>query len=282
MITVFTPTYNRANTLERLYNSLKETKEKLVWLVVDDGSTDNTEELMKSFKDSKVSINYVKKENGGKMSAFNLAIDLCETEYFMTIDSDDMINPNFIKEFYSDIDKIKDNDNIAAIVYLAANMNNKDEVVGTKLPDNTICKFYDIYNKFKVKGDKSIVWKTDVLKKYKYPMIDGEKFIADAYLMNEVSFSYDFMTINRIATFVEYQDNGYSANYFNLVRKNPKGNRLYFKQLYSIKKSWYNVYGYILFSIYSKTGFKNTVKEHPAKIKTILLYLPTLIVSKIK
>ncbi len=284
-ITITTPTYNREYTLTRLYNSLLQQKYKnFKWLVIDDGSTDNTKELVGQFiKEKKIDIIYKYKENGGKMSAINMAHKLCDTDYMITVDSDDMLADNFLTYLIEDIDLIEKNDEIAGMVYLTAKLSNVDEIVGTKLPDDkTICKFHEIYDKYKCQGDKCIVWKTKILKKYFYPIIDGEKFIADAYLMNMISEKYNVMTMNRIATLIEYQQDGYSANYFRLVKNNPKGNVLYFKQLYSINKTWYNVYGYILFSIYAKYKFKYILKNHSAKIKIILLYIPTYIVSKLR
>ena len=281
-LTIFTPTYNRSDTLKRLYDSLVLTKSKLKWLVIDDGSKDNTKEVMAKFiKENKLDIEYIYKENGGKMSAFNMAIEKCQTPYFMTIDSDDMIYPTFLKALAKDLKYFKD-EKLIGLVYLTANMNKPEEIIGTKFPEEVKSKFYDIYNKYKVTGDKCIVWKSSLLKEFAYPLIPGEKFIPDAYLMNEASFKYDFMMINKIATLVEYQSNGYSANYFNLVKNNPQGNMRYFKQLYQIKKSWYNVYGYLLFGIYSHTKIGTLLKEHPAKVKVILLYLPTLVISKFK
>ena len=283
-LTIFTPTYNRASTLDRLYKSLIKIKKiDFVWLIVDDGSTDNTKELIDKFKtENKININYVYQENGGKMKAFNKAIDICNSNYFMTIDSDDMIYDKFTDNFFADTSKIKDIENVAGIVYLTIDMNGENKIIGSKMPDDTICKFYDIYNKYGVTGDKCIVWKANILKQYHYPIIEGEKFIPDAYLMNDVSNKYNFMTINHIGTMVEYQTDGYSANYFQLVKRNPKGNRLYFKQLYQIKKSWYNVYGYILFSIYAKYKFTDILREHSNKIMVIVLYIPTLLISIFK
>ena len=93
-VTVFTPTYNRAYTLPKLYNSLcRQTSVDFMWLVVDDGSTDNTEELIKGWQEeNKVLIEYHKQSNGGKMRAHNLGVKLCNSELFFCVDSDDYIS----------------------------------------------------------------------------------------------------------------------------------------------------------------------------------------------
>jgi len=283
MFTVFTPTYNRKKTLTRLYKSLVEQGyPDLVWLIVDDGSTDDTEELINNFKEEgKIIIEYIYKENGGKMSAVNIAHQKCHTKYMITIDSDDMMNEKFIDRINKDIKYIEKDNTIAGIVYLTSNVNNK--IVGSKLPpDKTICKFYDIYKKYKCTGDKCVVWKSKVLKDYSYPLIEGEKFIPDGYLMLQISKKYDIMTMNYIGTIVEYLETGYTNNYFELVKKNPHGTMLYYKEVYNIDKSLYNIYAYILFGIYSKTKLRQLIKEHSSKILVFIMYPLVWIISKIR
>lgn len=283
MFTVFTPTYNRKNTLTKLYNSLVEQNcPDLVWLVIDDGSTDGTENLINKFrKEKKIIIEYVYKENGGKMSAVNLAHKKCHTKYMITIDSDDMMNKQFIDRVKKDISLIDSKDDIAGIVYLTSNK--KNDIVGSELPsDGTVCKFYDIYKKYKCTGDKCIVWKSEILKKYSYPLIDHEKFIPDAYLMLQISKKYFVMTMNYVGTIVEYLDSGYTNNYFELVKSNPNGTMLYYRELYNVDKSLYNIYAYLLFGIYSKKKLSELLDFHTAKIKIILMYPFVLLISKIR
>lgn len=283
MFTVFTPTYNRKETLTRLYNSLIcQNDPELVWLVIDDGSSDDTEKLINKFKKGKkIIIEYIFKENGGKMSAVNIAHQKCHTKYMITIDSDDMMNEGFIDRIKKDIQYVENEKDIAGIVYLASNTNGN--VVGSKLPpDKTICKFYDIYNKYKCSGDKCIVWKSDVLKNYSYPLIDNEKFVPDGYLMLQISKDYSVMTMNYVGTIVEYLDSGYSNNYFELVKRNPKGTMLYYRELYNIDKSLYNIYCYLLFGIYAKVKFSKLLSDHPAKIWIVIMYPCVLILSKIR
>lgn len=285
MITVFTPTYNREKDLVKLYESLvTQNYKEFEWLVIDDGSKDGTKRLINELKkENKVNIKYVYKENGGKMSAVNKAYSIAKGDIIFGIDSDDVLKDNVLGLIANDFEKIVDNKDIAGFFYLQSDINDKDKIVGDIFPiENSPVTYYDIYNKYKVTGDKLLVMKTDIAKKYEFPIIKGEKFVPEALVFNRISKQYKFLCKNYIVACKEYKEDGYSANYFNLVKKNPKGNALYFKELYEFSKTFYNVYGYILFGIYSKYNFKKIYNEHPAKLKILLLYIPTYLVAKVR
>lgn len=285
MITVFTPTYNREKDLVKLYESLvNQNYKEFEWLVIDDGSKDGTKRLINELKkENKVNIKYVYKENGGKMSAVNKAYSMAKGDIIFGIDSDDVLKDNVLGLIANDFEQIVDNKDIAGFFYLQSDINDKDKIVGDIFPiENSPVTYYDIYNKYKVTGDKLLVMKTDIAKKYEFPIIKGEKFVPEALVFNRISKQYKFLCKNYIVACKEYKEDGYSANYFNLVKKNPKGNALYFKELYEFSKTFYNVYGYILFSIYSKYNFKKIYNEHPAKLKILLLYIPTYLVAKVR
>lgn len=283
MLSVITPTYNREKELKRVYDSLvKQTCKDFEWIVVDDGSTDNTKNEIENLASSNdINIRYFRKENGGKPSAYNKGVEEARGDILFCLDSDDSLTSNAIKTIIDDYNEIKDSNEIAGLVYNCINLENNN-LVGSELPNNVIDTYYNIYEKYNVKGDKMQVIKRDIALKYPFPIINNEKFITEALVNNRISKKYKFLYKNDNIKIVEYLENGYSANYFNLVKKNPLSNRLYFKELYYYKKSFYNVYGYILFSIYGKIKFRKILKDHPAKMKVILLYIPTLIVSKIK
>ena len=153
MITVFTPTYNRKNELKEVYKSLlKQDTKNFEWLIVDDGSKDNTKELIKKLKnEKKIKINYVYKENGGKQSAYNLALEKSKGDIFLCIDSDDTLKINVLKKIKEDFKNIMEDETIAGIAYLQSYISEKKKIIGTEFPNNNmICTYYDIYNKFKV------------------------------------------------------------------------------------------------------------------------------------
>lgn len=285
MITVFTPSYNRKKELKDLYESLKkQTNKDFEWLIVDDGSNDNTKEYInKLINEKKINIRYLYKENGGKQSAYNLGLKEAKGNIFLCIDSDDILDEFAIENISNDFKNIKKDNKICGIMYNQNDKNDKNKLIGTSFPsENLIDSYYNIYNKLEVTGDKMIVLYTTIAKKYPFPIIEKEKFVPEALIYNRISEKYKFICKNQVVAYKEYLDSGYSSNYFDLVKKNPKSNALYFKELYKYNKSLYNVYGYILFSIYSNLNFKKIYQEHEAKLKIIILYIPTLIISWIR
>lgn len=281
MITVFTPSYNRANTLKMLYDSLlKQGKANFEWLIVDDGSSDNTKEYIDSLiAENKIKINYIYKENGGKQSAYNLGLEKANGVIFLCIDSDDMLADNALEIIEKDFNEISD---VAGIMYNQGYISDKSKIIGTPFPkDNLIDTYYNVYHKLHVSGDKLIVFKTNIAREYYFPLIESEKFIPEALIYNRVSLKYKFLCKNRVVAYKDYLGDGYSANYFNLVKKNPKGNALYYLELYKLEPTFYNVYGYLLFSFLAKKKFTEIMK-HPSKLKVLLLYIPVYIISLVR
>ena len=283
MITVFTPSYNRKKELTQLYNSLlKQDYNDFEWLIVDDGSKDDTEcYINKLKKEKKIKINYIYKENGGKQSAYNLGLEHAKGDIFLCIDSDDILKTNILFKIADDFKKIKKNDKVCGVIYVQSYIKDKKKIIGTEFPeDDMIIDYYSIYNKLGVKGDKLIVLKTDVAKKYKFPSFDGEKFVPEALIFNRISLKYNLLCKNIVAAHKEYLSGGYSDNYFNLVKRNPKGNQLYYKELLKFNSNFYNIYAYILFGFFSNKTFREIIGESDNKIKVILLLIPTFIIYK--
>ena len=279
MITVFTPTYNRKEELKRLYESLlKQEYKDFEWVVVDDGSTDGTEELVKEFiKDNLIKITYFKQKNQGKNMAHNKGVELAKGEYFVGVDSDCALTVDALSIVNEYREKIKDREDICGLGFLNYNMKTR-EFVGSKFPEDEFEEtYYNIYNKYKVTGDKELTFKTDIIKKFPFPKIEDEKFVPESLVFNRISKEYKFLFVNKGIINVDYLEDGYSNNYFDLVRRNPRGNMLYYKELYEFDKSLYNVAAYDMFGIYGKKRFKDIINEHPAKLKALIMYIPAYI-----
>ena len=230
--TVFTPTFNRKELLEKLYKSLqKQTYTDFEWLIVDDGSTDGTGEKVKEFlEESKLDIKYFYKENGGKQRAYNFATDKANGELFICLDSDDEYVENGFETILKYWEKYEKNGNIAGMGYLS--MYPDGEIIGSSFPEKEmISTQFDIYNKYGVKGDKGLMFRTEIIKKYKFPIFDDEKFITEAVVYNRICEKYKMVYVNEKIEIKEYQEDGLTAKYNNLLLRNPKGQALYHNEI---------------------------------------------------
>lgn len=210
MITLFTPTYNRAHLLSRLYNSiLMQDVIDVEWIIVDDGSIDDTEALIENFqKESIINIRYYKKSNGGKHTAINFGLQNAKGELFFIIDSDDVLAENALKNIKIHYQSIKNNNNICGIVGLSQYID-KQEIVGDFfLRDGWEVSFADIYLKYHLKGDKSVAFKTEVLQQYPFPEKQGVRFVFEAVVWHEMSKKYKVLAINEVIQKKEYLQDG--------------------------------------------------------------------------
>ena len=224
ILTVFTPAYNRADLLTRCYESMcKQTNKNFIWMIVDDGSTDNTREISESWvqntKDFQVI--YIYKENGGLHTAYNTAIANIDTELCVCIDSDDFMPDNAVG-LILDFWKKNGSDKYAGIVGLDFDMDGN--VIGDMLPDiksvNLIGLFTGEYNI--VNGDRTNVVRTELYKKYA-PMkvFKGEKNFNPHYMHLQISEEYDFLVLNENLRFVDYQETGMSNSMLKQYRSSP-------------------------------------------------------------
>jgi len=239
--TIFTPTYNRAYILENLYNDLQNQMLKdFEWLIVDDGSTDNTKELVEKFiSEDKININYIYKENGGKHTAINVGVKNANGELFFIVDSDDGLEKNSLEIVDKEWDSIEDKSEFSGIVGLCVYQSGK--VIGTKIPEeNKVCHFADLYFKHGVKGDKSIVYLTDILKKFPFPERKEVKFLPESIVWHEISKHYKVKCINQPMIIREYLDDGLTKNI--LSKSSLRGRTL--EYLYLINQNTYSVSKY--------------------------------------
>ena len=230
--TIFTPTFNRKELLEKLYKSLqKQTYKDFEWLIVDDGSADGTKEKAEEFlSEKKLDIKYYFKENGGKQRAYNFATDKANGELFICLDSDDEYVENGLETILKYWKKYEKNSNIAGMGYLSTYPNR--EVIGSSFPEKEVISTqFDIYNKYGVKGDKGLMFRTEIIKKYKFPVFDDEKFITEAVVYNRICEKYKMVYVNEKIEIKEYQEDGLTAKYNNLLLRNPKGQALYHNEI---------------------------------------------------
>jgi glycosyltransferase involved in cell wall biosynthesis len=223
-ITVFTPTYNRAYTLHKCYESLKiQSCKDFEWLIVDDGSTDNTKSLVEKWiSENIVPIRYYYQENQGMHGAHNTAYELIETELNVCIDSDDYMEQDAIRKIIS-FWNMFGNEKYAGLVGLDASP--EGNLIGTKMPEGiTKATLSNLYGKYKVKGDKKLVYRTELTRKAPpYPIFPGEKYCPLSYKYILIDQEYPLLIMNEILCHVEYLADGSSMNMINQYRRNPNG-----------------------------------------------------------
>ncbi len=236
MITVFTPTYNRAYIIGELYHSLcKQSCKEFEWLVVDDGSTDNTAELIEQFQaEKKIDIRYIRKQNRGKHSAINLGVQEAQGELFFIVDSDDRLSPDTIKILNTLYSAIKDNNSFAGVA--GVRVNKLNERIGGRFPASPIdCTALEIRNKYKIKGDLAEAYKTEVLKKYPFPTFEGERFVTEALIWNQIAVDgYKLRYTDCKIYQCEYLNDGLTVQMTRLRQNNPQATALYYSEYYKM------------------------------------------------
>ena len=234
-IAVFTPTYNRAYKLPDLYNALKrQTSKDFVWIVVDDGSTDNTRTLIAGYtEEAEFEIRYVFQKNGGKQRAQNTALEHCHEEMLFTVDSDDYPVDDAIEKIVKEWDKWREDRSIAGLLTLFGKTPT-DPLISHFPPNLKRTKTYDLYANNQFKGDAQMIYRADVLRMYPFEVAEGEKFIAEPYAMLQIDEKYDLAVFDEIIAIHEYLPDGYTNNARKLTRENPIG-YMKVKQLYMDK-----------------------------------------------
>lgn len=230
-ITVFTPTYNRAYIIDNLYHSLQhQTYKDFEWLVVDDGSTDDTEELFKRLmnEEKDFPIRYYKTINGGKARAINLALDKANGELFFTVDSDDYLTDDALEKVIS-WERVLPSENKYCGV--AGNLGTSVDKTTNRLFKND---FYegDLLDRYKnVDGERAIVFYTEIHRKYKYPEFQGENFITEAVAWNRMAHDgYKMRFYNDIIWIYEYREDGLTKAGNRLFLNNPCGYGLWLRE----------------------------------------------------
>lgn len=272
-LTVFTPAYNRAHTLGRCYESMcKQSNKNFKWLIIDDGSKDNTKELVEEWlkRNNGFEIIYQYKENGGMHTAHNMAYRMIDTELNVCIDSDDMLAEDAVEKIIDFWEKYGD-DKYAGIVGLDSDL--QGNLIGKNFPTNLKSTTLSGYYQNGGAGDKKLVYRTDVITKYpEYPVFEGEKYVGLDYKYLLCDQEYELLVMNEVLCNVEYQADGSSANMFRQYLNNPKGfaflRTVYMQYDKTFKRKFMNCIHYVSSSIISKN--KKFLKETPEKGLTIL------------
>ena len=238
-ITIFTPTYNRADKLIFLYKSLlKQTYTKFEWLIVDDGSSDNTKVVVdKCINDNKIDINYIYQDNSGKHVAFNNAVNNAKYDLFMCVDSDDYLVDNILRRIIEIWNNVKIDVNSKKICGLMAHRgkNSHDTMFGEKFRSPNMYSTV----KFEMKNgyfETTMLHRTDVLKMFPFPSFEGEKFLTEDIVWRQIDSNYQYYIVPEVWTICEYLQDGLT-NTTNIF-KYPKGESEYFKIRYNTSRGF--------------------------------------------
>lgn len=236
-ITVFTPTYNRAYILPKLFESLQlQNSKNFEWLIVDDGSTDNTSELISEFQElACFKINYFYQENQGKHIAINTALEKISTPYFLTVDSDDFLNDNGLKTIEERLQIIKSEHHIIGIASPITILNNNISY-SRKISTDIIATTNELKFKYGFVGELTLIFKTSLAKNYKYPIFKDEKFMLESIVFDRMDSKYAFLYIKDSIVNAEYRPDGLTQQGKKILLNSPKGAALAYKEKMNNRK----------------------------------------------
>ena len=292
-LSILTATYNRANLLIRLYTSILNNLDAGIdveWLIMDDGSTDDTETFVnKMRKECVFDVKYLKQVNSEKMQAINNLMNYATGDLIIECDSDDCFTQDAFFRIKNAYEDSKYEEDIYAMCFLKYNQNGQN--IGKEFSKEKTTMF-DLYFKQLEDGEKALVFFTNIRKQYKYNVEKNEKFVTEASMYHDMDLNYKIKCYNIPILMCEYKEDGYSKNINKIFKKNPYGYLKYFKDILTkhdmvgvpISKRLYVIKHYILFLTLTKQ--KSNILENIDgllnKILIVLLYIPGVIMTNIK
>lgn len=285
MLTIFTPTYNRKSLLAIAYKKLcQQTKKDFIWMIVDDGSTDGTSQLVDEWiQDGMLQISYYYKENGGKMRAHNYGVSLCSTELFICVDSDDYMKEDAVETILTIWEKEKRNPNFSSLAGIAAYRGiNDEETYGNHIfPPDRYSTLRGLYTHGYV-GETALIFRTDILKQFLFPEIPGEKFIPESVVYDLIDNHYQLLVFPKILTVGVYQKNGLTNTIKDLRANNPRGWLLHYQIKIRLTPCSLIRYKYIAHAICFSWKINESIfHQIPAAKAEILLCMPGAIILRL-
>lgn len=218
-ITVFTPTYNRASMLPRVFHSLMaQTSYDFEWLIVDDGSTDGTGELIDEFQQEAIfPIHYYRKENGGKHTAYNKALECVQGKWIVCLDSDDMLTEDAVEQLCSAMDN---HPGINGVVAYKTDLSGR--YIGDIIPEDVnILHIPELGMRYHCSGDYVFAYEASIAKRFPFPIFEGEKFSPESVMLDLLGQACTILVLPKVLMLCEYQNDGYTAQIIKLIHQNP-------------------------------------------------------------
>lgn len=242
-ITVLSPAYNKGKTIRRLYESLLcQTSYNFEWIVINDGSTDNTDDIVKEFDTTLFPIRYVNKGNEGLGATFNLGASIAKGDLLFRVDPDDFLKQDAIESIEQKWHLIENRNDICALVFLSVYENEK--LVGYHpFKEDTISDFFEYREVFNAKGDRAEVVKTYVLKDNPYPVFPGERICIEGLMWATIADKYKAYYINRPIYYREYNEESITAMGDRMYWRSPTGTAegCIFKMNLMFKRRYFNM-----------------------------------------
>lgn len=281
ILTILTPTYNRGPLLNTLFQSLKSQSVKdFQWLIIDDGSTDQTKSIVDNFYNDAFKVDYCYKSNGGKCSALNYAHEYIRGDWVLIVDSDDVLLSNAVELVLKYIDKYNEYTNIGCISFERINKK------GISLAKNVFKYDYvsnaiDYRTNMDASGDRAEIYKLEVLKEFPFPIFKGEKFLGEAYLHISAAYKYNTVYVNEAIYICEYLSDGLTMAGRKMRLENPIGGMLYGSLYFNKRfKAKYRIKGMMLFICYSMVANvpkKKLFMNCRYKLLCLLCFIPGIL-----
>lgn len=266
-LTIYTPLYNKSETVFRTFQSLlNQTKFDFEWIIINDGSTDESGKIAECFKTDKFKITYISKENEGLSSAMNIGAELACGDYILRLDPDDYLDVDAVKIVYDRIFSYKKNSRVGCFVFLTKDENG--QIKGFHpFSDTQLCNFWDYRHKYKALGDRAEVFVSSLYKKFRMPQFEKERFCPESILWNNFSDLYDAVYFCDAIYIREYNKDSITSSWPMVGYNNPKGMQLALSDALSRKLSFkesavcsINYYRYSLKSDYSLSYLVSKIK----------------------
>lgn len=275
-LTVITTTYNRDYCLPNLYRSLcSQTSGDFIWLIVDDGSTDATPDVVKGWqREHRVEIEYFWKENGGMHTARNLGYEKVHTELNVMIDSDDWMPDDAVQKIV-DFWNANRRGDLAGIIGLDATK--EGEVIGTRIPDGLKeCRFSDFWGKYKGRGDKKLVYRSDLTRLFPYPEFPGEKFYPASYKFLMLDQEYGMLLLDEVLCIADYNPDSMTYRKYAQYRTCARGFAHFRNETARISRSpGYICRQYVHYWAEARfAGDANPFRNASRKMYALLMWLP--------
>lgn len=289
-LSVLTATYNRAKYLTKLYESIKKNLKynlNCEWIIVDDGSKDDTKQKVEKFINEKViPIKYCYQKNSGKMAAINEAVKLATGDLIIDCDSDDFFTDDAFEIIGKNANNLLQNEELYGIVFLKKEIDGK--ISGKEFANQEKTTMFDLYFKDDIQGEKAIVFNSKIRKQYSHELEKNEKFITEARMYHKMDEKYKLLAINSCVEQGSYIEDGYTKNIKNTFKEAPYGYYMYFREILQknmsgvlFNKRLYAIKHYILFSYLTNNKFDcSFINDRINKILYIFLYLPGKIKSR--